>query len=289
MKVMVNGTLAASVDARDRGLQYGDGVFETMAVRNGAVRFLDAHLERLQRGCRGLGMPPQDLSRIQAEMAELIRTNQLDRGDSDDAVNTAKMTNRSVIKLVVTRGISERGYAPPAAPECNRILYLSPWPDGLDEQVRLGVAIKVCETQLGLNPALAGIKHLNRLEQVLASQELADTGFVEGVMLDAERNVVEATRSNVFMVEDKRLVTPALERCGVAGVMRARVMQLACDHGIETSTETVAGDRLYQCEEVFLCNAVAGIVPVTSIESRALRVGAVTRRLQSLLRAEYDL
>ncbi len=273
---MVNGERAARIDPRDRGLQYGDGVFETMALVAGSVHYFDAHFERLQRGCRVLMIPVPDKALVLDEIARLQDDH---KGCEDD---------NAVIKLILTRGAGDRGYAPPEQPAPNRILFLSAWPAGLHTQAMNGIPVTICRTRLGHNPGLAGIKHLNRLEQVLGAQEFAGSDYGDGIMLDTLDQVVESTRSNIFMVEKNRLITPALDQCGVAGIARGRILQLARDHQIEVNIENVQRDRLSHCDEVFLSNSIAGIIPVSAIEQRKIRVGPVTRRLQSLLQSEQD-
>ncbi|NNF52785.1 MAG: aminodeoxychorismate lyase [Gammaproteobacteria bacterium] len=272
MKTMVNGEIVTHVDVRDRGLQYGDGLFETMAAFDGAVCDFDAHMARLGHGCRVLHLPMPDRATVQNEIGVL-----LDSGSETGPVS-------AVVKLLLTRGPGERGYAPPAKPHSNRILYLSAWPKGVDKQAREGIRVKFCTTRMGLNPDLAGIKHLNRLEQVLGAREIAGSGFQQGVMLDMHDQVVEATNSNVFMVEEGKLVTPSLDKCGVAGLARMRILRLASEQGITANIETVSRDRLARSDEVFLCNSIAGILPVTVIEQRRIGIGSVTRELQALLR-----
>ena len=274
MKAMVNGEITTQIDVYDRGLQFGDGVFETMAVSEGVIRHFGLHFQRLERGCRALKLEPPERAALLQEINRLL------------AHDEGHAAGKVVVKFVLTRGAGERGYAPPEAPACNRILYLSQWPQNLEKQARDGIEITFCQTRLGLNPALAGVKHLNRLEQVLASAEIAGSGFTHGVMLDIRGQVIEATNSNLFIVEKKQLVTPSLEHCGVAGVTRERLLLLAAKNGIVASVETVSRDRLNDCDEVFLCNSIAGILPVTAIEQRRIDAGPITRELQALLQSE---
>lgn len=272
MKVLVNGEFTDQIAVSDRGLQYGDGIFETMAFCHGELGNFDAHWQRLAHGGRVLGLPLPGRSDLLEDVQLLL----------DHPENSG--IDKAVVKLILTRGSGERGYAPPRAPSCNRIFQLFSWPTGLEAQARDGIRVKFCATRLGLNPGLAGIKHLNRLEQVLASQEISDDRHAQGIMLDVNDQVIEATSSNIFIVENGLLVTPILDQCGVAGLARERVMQLAKAAGIEASIERVSCMRLTNADESFLCNSITGIVPVIAVGRQRVEIGPVTRKLQSMLR-----
>ena len=265
---LVNGRAVRAIDAADRGLQYGDGVFETMALRGGTLRFWDRHVERLARGCERLQIPPVPASILEAEIARLT-------AGAEDAI----------VKLVVTRGGGARGYRPerPGAP--TRVLFLHPnraWPAA---HYARGVRLRLCATRLGCNPLLAGIKHLNRLEQVMARLEHADADAEEGLMLDEAGRVIAGTMTNLFLVADGRLLTPALDRCGVAGVMRAAVLETAAAAGVETAVGDVDGARLAAADELFVTNALIGLWPVRACAGRKLGRNPVTRALMRGLAA----
>lgn len=265
MKALVNGQPADKIEVSDRGLHYGDGVFETMALRRGKVRHLAVHFERLERSCQALYLPLPDRSTLRDELDRLCEHHA-------DAV----------IKLVVTRGSGPRGYAPPVDGQCNRVFILESWPSGLAERRAHGIAAMICKTRLGINPDLAGIKHLNRLEQVLAARELQGTPFTEGIMRDVSGQLVEGTRSNLFFVRAGELLTPVLDTCGVAGIMRGRVIDLARDAGVRVAIGGWPLAALADFEEVFVTNSIAGIVPICAIDDRQLAVGPLTRRMQAL-------
>lgn len=258
---LVNGSESAGVSPDDRGLQYGDGLFETMAAIGGRVRRFDAHLARLGEGCRRLGMPmpPEGLL-------------------ADECARALEGMGNGTVKLTVTRGPGPRGYRPPAEPKVTRIVQsAAPRPRG-DTQPPL--VVRLCETRLGQNPVLAGIKHLNRLEQVLACAEWSDPSVGEGLMLSVDGRLIAATAANVFMVEQGTLVTPAIRDCGVAGVMRQAVLDAAAELGIRASVIDVQPERLMHADEVFLTNAVSGIRPVGELAGvRGWDIGPVTRAL----------
>ncbi len=263
--VLINGELTDAVSTRDRGFQYGDGLFETLAVQRGTPLLLDKHLARLGAGAERLGFQVSPaLLRQEAE--------QLCRG-----------VERGVLKIIVTRGISGRGYRgdPTATP--TRVLSLSDWPAYSASYVKEGVDVRLCRTRLAAQPALAGLKHLNRLEQVLARAEWGDE-YAEGLMQDESGNIVEGTMTNVFLVRDKALVTPALERCGVEGIMRAEVLERAARLGIAYRIETVTPEQLEQAQEIFLTNCLIGLWPVRRVEHRSYAIDDITRKIQQAIR-----
>ena len=268
-EILINGVEADCLDALDRGLQYGDGLFETLRIRAGRPCLWPAHLARLTQGCARLGipMPAEGLLRREAD--------QLCAGGGD-----------GVLKIVLTRGSGGRGYRPPQVPEPTRLLAVFPAPDHPPENRTQGVTVRICDTRLGLNPALAGLKHLNRLEQVLARAEWDDPDIAEGLMQDIEGNIIEGTMSNLFVVQAGHLRTPELSRCGVAGVMRARVMAEAGALGIPVEEGRLGLDDLTGADELFLTNSVIGLWPVRRLQGRDYAApGPVTARLAAAVEA----
>jgi 4-amino-4-deoxychorismate lyase len=264
--VLVNGTPADAIGAGDRGLHYGDGLFETFAVCDGRPLCWEAHLARLSAGCRRLRLPQPDVVRLREEA-----------GRACDGLAIG------VLKLIVTRGPGGRGYAAPATVQPTRILLRYPWPAHPPADGGTGVRVRVCDTRLGGNPALAGIKHLNRLEQVLARSEWDDPDIAEGLMLDEGGWVVEGTMSNLFMVSRGRLLTPSLERSGIAGVMRRLILAQAAALGLPAAEASLGLDDLQAADEIFLSNSVIGIWPVRELAGRVFKVGPVAGRLTQAL------
>jgi 4-amino-4-deoxychorismate lyase len=257
---LVNGELSAHLPASDRGLHYGDGVFETVAVFRGQPRLWQGHMDRLAIGCQALGLPTVP----QAVLLREIQT-----------VSTGHPS--CVAKIILTRGDSGRGYRPLPASAGNRVVAAYPFPDDVAELAVLGVQARICDLRLGLQPALAGIKHLNRLEQVLARAEWNTTEVQEGILLDIEDFVISALSGNLFVVSGDRLMTPRMDRCGVRGVMRGAILQAfqpRCEQ------RRISLDMLIEADEVFICNAVRGIVPVHRIGHWEYPVGPNTRELQ---------
>ncbi|MGH8149506.1 MAG: aminodeoxychorismate lyase [Steroidobacteraceae bacterium] len=251
----------------DRGLHYGDGLFETIACRGRHASFLDEHLERLALGCRRLGIAVRSFGALRAQIADL-----------------AAGAERGLLKVIVTRGAATaRGYAPQGDERPTELLLRYDWTDEDPRHALDGVPVRVADLALGENPRLAGLKHLNRLEMVLARADLAGSPFVEALLLSSSGDVVSGTFSNVFAVIGSRLKTPRVDRCGVAGVMRHVVMCAAAADGLAAEETRLAPADLDAATEIFLTNARVGIWPVSRLAARALGPGPVTRRLQRLL------
>jgi 4-amino-4-deoxychorismate lyase len=185
-----------------------------------------------------------------------------------------------VLKLVVTRGVGGRGYRIEDGIEPTRIVSLHTWPSFPADWAESGVVVRWCEATLAEQPMLAGIKHLNRLEQVVARREWSDPGIAEGLMCDSRGRVIGGTRTNLFLVRGSELVTPSVHRCGLAGTMRASVIEVAGQLGLRAIEIDIWNDDVEQAEEIFLTNALIGIWPVKQIDRRLLDVGPVPRRLQ---------
>ncbi|HLD66141.1 MAG TPA: aminodeoxychorismate lyase [Pseudomonas sp.] len=271
MPTWVDGREAESLSVRDRGLAYGDGLFETLGIHQGRVRLLDRHLARLTEGCARLAI---------ALDPDLVRT---------ELLAFASELGEGVAKLILTRGDGPRGYGPPSPAQPRRILQGGPAHDYPAAQGAAGVRLFPCATRLAEQPLLAGLKHLNRLEQVLARGEWQDAEHAEGLMRDSSGRVVEGVYSNLFLVKDGRLLTAELSRCGVAGVMRAELLAQAEQAGIPSSVRDLDYQELLDADEVFLCNSQYGVWPVRALEAHCWPVGPLTRKLQAIARALLDV
>ena len=262
----INGEDASGIDVLDRGLHYGDGLFETIACVGGEPRLLDLHLQRLAAGCARLRLAA-DLASIEREVQALARP-----------------AARAILKVLVTRGPAlARGYGTSGAEKPTRITLRYAWPVEDAALASAGVRVRLAEMRLGENPALAGLKHLNRLEQVLARAEWREPQIAEALLFSSGGALISGTVSNVFLVQRGRLCTPRLDRCGVAGVMRAAVLQTASAAGMSVEERVLSAEDLSQAEEVFLTNALIAVRPVRELAGRALAVGPVTRRVQEVL------
>jgi 4-amino-4-deoxychorismate lyase len=279
---LVNGEIARTVDATDRGLNYGDGVFETLRVRAGSVRFWQAHMDRLELGCKRLAIQrPQ-----QAILLREVQTVIAGRPDC-------------VVKIVVTRGVPEpgasRGYGPPKSAEITRIVSAYDLPPGFSTDIEgvprpdnishspAGLRVRICQLRLANQPVLAGIKHLNRLEQVMARAEWDDPTISEGILLDANSHVICGTASNIFLVSGGQLLTPRLDRCGVLGVMRGELLRAFT---ARCEQRRITLDMLHEADEVFLCNSVRGIMPVSRIDDWRYNLGPVTAEVREWLESQ---
>lgn len=269
--VLINGAAQDRVSIQDRGFQYGDGVFETLAVCQGRPLLWERHLRRLFKGCTRL--------RIDAPAEQVLR---------QEAEQLCVGVQRAVLKLVLTRGDSERGYALPDGATPTRVLSLRPWPPYPRNAARVGVDVCLCRTRISRNPQLAGIKHLNRLEQVLARAEWQKE-FAEGLMFDDRDRLIEGTACNVFLVSKGTLLTPDLSESGVEGVMRALVLEYAQAASLPCKITEISRSRLDSAEEIFLSNSLIGIWPVRRVESRAYDPGEFTRGVQRGTREYYCL
>lgn len=267
----VDGQPADELPLADRGLAYGDGLFETIAVRQGRPTLFEAHLARLSAGCARLGIS-SDEALIKAELQAFSAT-----------------LGEGIAKLILTRGDGLRGYFPPQQAIPRRILLGSPLPCYPEAHAEQGVRLFPCSTRLAEQPLLAGLKHLNRLEQVLARSEWSDERCAEGLMRDSQGRVIEAVFSNLFLVSKNELLTPSLERCGVAGVMRSVLLEQAASLGIAVAVRDISYAELLTANEVFVCNSVYGIWPVRHLEQQSWPVGPVTRKLQTIARTLLEV
>lgn len=260
--MLINGQPAAHISAQDRGLHYGDGVFETLAVRDGKPLLWQQHMQRLHAGCARLGIP--------APAAALLAV---------EAGQVCAGAAHAVLKIIVTRGEGVRGYRAVPPLQTTRLVALYPWPDWPEANAQHGVRVRVCDTRLARNPALAGIKHLNRLEQVLARNEWQDTSIAEGLMLDTADHVIEGTMSNLFVVKGGQLLTPEIDSCGVAGIMRGAIVELAARHGITCEITALSLQQLREADEIFLCNSLMAVWPVRELDGVHYLPGSLTQRV----------
>lgn len=264
--VLINGLPTEHIQVFDRGLLYGDGVFRTMLVKAGRSLCWQRHYEKLHGDCAALGIDCPAEAILTEEISEII-----------------KKTPDCILKIIITRGEGQRGYAVQSGTVPTRILMASPIPQHPPSHYSAGVKLHLCKTRLAIQPVLAGIKHLNRLENVLARKEWSDPKIAEGLMLDMEGNVIEGTMSNLFILQGSTLYTPDLGSCGVSGVQRARIMEMADRLGMAVKVENLALTRIYNADEVMLCNSVIGIWQVRELAGKIWPAGELATRLRSLL------
>lgn len=248
---LIDGQPQHQVEVTDRGLAYGDGVFETIAIVDGVPALWQAHLNRLQAGCQQLGFLAPTQQALEQDLAAL---------DLPDV---------GVLKLIATRGSGGRGYAPPDAPTPRRVVQILPPRPALEAE-HSGITVRWCQTRLAAQPALAGIKHLNRLEQVLARQECQADGSAEGLMCDVKGGLVEATAGNLLIDQGKEWIFPTGVDCGVAGVMQSYLGRLADQWGINVVHRAFMPSEMNDATALLICNSLIGVVPVYAIGTQKL-------------------
>lgn len=267
--MLINGVPGNSISIHDRGLLYGDGVFRTMRVKNGLVENWPRHYNKLLHDCIALNLECPAEPVLASDLKQLI-----------------EIQPDGVAKIIITRGTSTRGYTPPQHPLATRIINMTPTPDYSDTLASRGVLVQICRLQLAHQPRLAGIKHLNRLENVLAAAELINTDSHEGIVLDTVGHVIEATRSNVFMVSNGTLFTPDLSNCGVAGMQRDRVIDWAKQNGIQCNIANLSLTDLLAADEVFLVNSIIGLWPVREMPGYQREHHPISQRIRHSLNHE---
>lgn len=237
----------------ERAFQFGDGLFETIAVIDRRPCLWRAHMARLEQGCCRLRLPPPDRARLEAECAALCARHP-----------------RGVLKLYWTAGRSVRGYRRPVPVQPRYYLSITDWP--YTETPR-DWAVRLCGQRLGENPQLAQIKHLNRLDQVMARAEWDDADIHEGLMCGQDGRLVCGTMSNLYVQRGERLLTPALDGAGIAGVVRGLALELAAAHGFALETGHVSLDAVRAADALYLSNSLIGVVRVRRFEERGYDTG----------------
>lgn len=268
-EIIVNETLSR----QERGLHYGDGLFETLLKLEGEIPLWNDHYQRLRKGCHRLRI---DLP----EEAWLV----------DRIAQETQGTESSVVKLIVTRGRGGRGLKLPAKNRPSIFVFKYPYTRIMDEEMALDVAI--CETRLPINRNLAGIKHLNRLDYVLAALELEAKGNKdEGILLDTDGFLVEGIISNLFFCLQNRVYTPSLEMAGVEGIMRKQILKYFESQEVKVEVGRFPAQLLMQASECFMCNSVRGVRPIRSLDQSQFEIGPLTRNLMNTFntRLRYEL
>lgn len=262
-RLLVNGQPGGSLPALDRSALYGDGLFETILFVGADAPLWPRHMARLRLGAARLGFALPDEAPLRAAAG---------------AVSVG--LPRAAVRLSVSRGVGERGYAPPRVPRPNWVVSAAPAPALPADWYAQGIRVRCCALRLAAQPVLAGLKHANRLEQVLARAEWDDAQIAEGLLRDQSGYVVSATAANLFAVVDGVLVTPALDECGVAGVARAEVLARR-----DVAVRRLSWEELMRAEEIFLTSSLRGIVPLRQVDDRVFAPGALVRGLQREWRA----
>ena len=271
---LINGDFNQAISPLDRGFAYGDGVFRTMVIRSGLPVNWPLHYQKLVADCAAIG--------IVCPSAELLMSDFLQLFSIED-IDSEK---QEVAKIMITRGEGERGYKPPAVTTPTRVIIRSAMPQYVKESYTGGVQLHVCNTRLSSQVKLAGVKHLNRLENILARMEWRDEGIFDGVLLDQQGNVIECTMSNIFARFDKVLVTPDLSECGVAGITRQRICDVSSALNLTAEVAPLSLSRMLQADELFICNSLYGAFQVSKIGGTTWAPQALAKTFRNLL--SYD-
>jgi 4-amino-4-deoxychorismate lyase len=269
--ILVNGEARGEVSARDRGLAYGDGVFRTFPVRRGEPVNWRRQYAKLGRDAAALSLP--------LPAAEVL---------ASDVRSACRDFDECAVKIILTRGAGARGYRYDGNEDGTRVVMAERLPENCAEHRMSGVAVRLCRLRLGHQPALAGVKHLNRLENVLARAEWDDPGIAEGLLCDVAGDVICGTMTNIFVAAGGALATPRLDCCGVAGVTRDRVLEAAGRAGRSCTVARLKWSDVLQADEVFLVNSLAGIWPVRDLDGHLRTPGSITRELQRALDCDDD-
>ena len=273
---LINGVTSEFIDVTDRGLSYGDGLFETLLYKDGMCQCWDMHLIRMKAGADKLNIAFPGAPCFLDDVSRLVKS--------------AKSQNL-IIKLMLTRGPDDRGYGVKEKSSPNRITSIHPY-HAIAELTR-GIKAIICKQTVSTNSGLAGIKHLNRLENVIARNEWRDE-YHEGIMLDDDNNVIEGTMSNLFIIKENQLFTPDLSRSGVSGIMRQNILNIANKENMSVTVKPLSLDELFDADACFVSNSIIGIWPILSLDCADhvtvnYAQGDISQRLQEkLLRYCYD-
>jgi 4-amino-4-deoxychorismate lyase len=271
VRYCVNGKLVNGIAPTNRGFAYGDGVFRTMRLLNGELQDWPQHYQTLVADCSKIQIVCPSAELLMQEFKYFMSS------------ATEEETQFGIIKIMITRGEGARGYAPPAICEPTRVFVQSALPVYPPEIYSNGVALYTCQTRLAKQPLLAGIKHLNRLENVLARAELKDPRFFDGVLRDYDDHVIEAVSGNLFVYKNGLVMTPILEQAGVAGVMRQKIIDWYKTLGQPVVTATLTMENLLDADAVVIANSVYGVLQVLQIDEHVIASNHWAKELRSHL------
>ena len=263
---LINGSFNQAISPFDRGFAYGDGVFRTLKIIDDQPQHWPQHYQKLVADCAAISIVCPSAELLISDLAQLF-----------------KPDGTAVAKIIITRGEGERGYAPPVVTTPMRVVILSAMPQYAASNYTVGVDLHICETRLNAQPRLAGIKHLNRLESVLARMEWQNEAIFDGLMLDAQANAIECTTSNIFARFGDTLITPDLSKCGVAGITRQQIISHAIPLNMQIKVAPLPFVQLLKAEEVIICNSLYGAFQVNKIGVNTWNSGNLAKRIRELL------
>ncbi|WP_282130609.1 aminodeoxychorismate lyase [Pseudoalteromonas aliena] len=265
-QTIITASDSTTISTSDRGLNYGDGFFTTAKVVDGQVQYWPHHKARLIECAERLGFPELDFYSLENKITQHTTDLQL-----------------SVLKILITRGEGGRGYGLPS--ECNITILLSvlDYPSNYSALAKKGVRLEISPIKLASQPYLAGLKTLNRLEQVLIKKAMQTQNCDDVLVLDHNNNVIEASAANIFAIKNHKVFSPLVDECGIKGVY----LQSLCDK-LPVEFKRVQVEDLTQADAVFVCNSLMGAVPVKSIEQQVFNTANSHALLTKLLAKEAE-
>ena len=274
LNYLINGSFDHVISPFDRGFAYGDGVFRTMKMVDGLPDSWPLHYQKLVADCAAINIVCPSAELLMSDLSLLFSAE-------------ASENSQAVAKIIITRGEGNRGYTPPAITAPMRVVTKSAMSQYPEIRFSEGVNLTVCETRLASQAKLAGIKHLNRLENVLARMEWTDThmtnGIADGIMLDSAGNVIECTSANIFARFGDTLITPSLHQCGVAGITRQRIIDLAYTLSLKATVEVIDLPTVLSADEVIICNSLYSAWQVKTIQEKIIKTGALAANIRVAL------
>ena len=268
---LINGSFEQTISVFDRGFSYGDGVFRTMKIHNGLPVSWPFHYQKLVADCAVIGIVCPSAELLMSDLQKLFEQELFSENISQ------------VAKIIITRGEGERGYAPPVITVPTRVIIKSVFPDYAASNYEQGVQLHVCNIRLAAQAKLAGIKHLNRLENVMARMEWREESIFDGLLLDQSGNVIECTMSNIFVRFGNELITPDLTQCGVSGITRQRILGLSNVLGLTTVIKSITLEQLLKADEVIICNSLFGAFQVTAIDNKVWPLQNLATKIRDLV------
>lgn len=261
--MLVNGQPQGYINLADRAVQFGDGIFTTFRIKDGKALLWPLHEQRLREGCLRLHIAAPPWNVINTEVHQLAI-------DQEQGVG----------KVIISRGEGGRGYSMQQLASPTRIVAVYPLPDHISAWRQHGIALHWAKFRLSIQPVLAGLKHLNRLEQIMGRREITDAGWDEAIFCDSDERIVECNAFNLFWRKEDMVYTPRIESSGVRGVMARSLMEHCAVHGHTVKEVAVRPAALDGVDEVFICNSLFGAVPVRTLGARSLPSHFLCRLLQ---------
>ncbi|MBT6328114.1 MAG: aminodeoxychorismate lyase, partial [Candidatus Thioglobus sp.] len=256
--VLINGKKQSKLSVFSRVTQFGDGLFETCLVKDGRLLFWSEHFYRLEKGREKLKINKVESALWLKDVAKALSISRLDN---------------AVVKIILSRGESLRGYGFDQDIIPNRIVIVS----GLPEQIPEQYSLSLCQSGYSTNRLLSGIKHSNRLEQIMARFDMSTN---ECIMLDDSGYVISTTQANIFSIKSNVLLTPALDECGIEGTRRKVILELARELGLQVEVGALSINELLESDEVFITNSVIGIKSVSKINQQSFDLHTTTEKIK---------